>query len=60
MDNAQLKRFHHNRRLQVYMYDFMYVDPDTMPVEEHFTATKTYAVNYKKMSTPGPVPKYCF
>ena len=57
---ANLNRFHHDYRIQVYMYDFMYVDPDTMPVEEHFTATKKYAVNYKKMSTPGPVQKYWF
>ena len=35
-----LKRFHHDLRLQVYMYDFMYVDPQTIPVEDHFTATK--------------------
>ena len=55
---AQLKRFHHNFHLQVYMCDFMYVYPDTMPVEDHFTATKTFVVNYKKMSTQGPVPKH--
>ena len=36
----------------------MYVGPQTMPVEEHFPTTKTCDVNYKKMSTPGPVPKY--
>ena len=57
-ENAQLKRFNHDCRLQVYIYAFMYVDTETMPAENHFTATKTFVENYKKMSTPGPVPKY--
>ena len=35
---AQLNIFHHARRLQFYMYDFMYVDPQKIPVEYHFTA----------------------
>ena len=56
---AQLKKFHHDWRLQVYMYTFMYVDPKTTPVEDHFTATKTFAVNYKKILTPVAVPKHC-
>ena len=29
-----------------------------MPAEEYFTATKIFVDNYKKMSTPVPVPKY--
>ena len=37
---AQLKRIHHDRRLQVYMYYFMYADPDTIPVEDYFTSKK--------------------
>ena len=36
---AQLKRFYHDRRLQVYMYAFMHVDYEKMSVEDHFTAT---------------------
>ena len=40
------------------MYVFMYVDPDTIPVDDHLPYTKTVFVNYKKMSTPGPVPKH--
>ena len=36
---ALLKRFHHDLRLQVYMYVLIYVNPETMPVEEYFTAT---------------------
>ena len=55
---AQPKRFHHNRQLQVYVYDFMYVDPQTMPTEDHFPAIKSFVVNYKKISTPGPIPKH--
>ena len=45
---AQLKCFRHERQLQVYMYAFMYVDPETMTVEGRFTATKTFVENYKK------------
>ena len=37
---AQLKRFHHGHRLQTYMYDFMYIYPETMPVEDYLPATK--------------------
>ena len=55
---AILKRFHSDRRLKVYMYDFMYVNPDSIPVEDYFPETKTFFDKYKKMSTPGPVLKY--
>ena len=54
---AQIKRFHRDHQLKVYMYDFMCFNPDTMPVEEHFPATIVFVANYKKMSSPGPVPK---
>ena len=37
---AQLERFHNFRQLQVYMYDFMYVDPETNTVEDHFPDKK--------------------
>ena len=55
---AKLKIFHHDRRLQVYMYDFMYVDPEKMSAEDHFPATTCLVVNYKKMTTPGTFLKY--
>ena len=55
---AQLNRFHHDLRIQVYMYDFMYIDPEIIPVEDHFPATKIFVVNYNKISTPQPVPKH--
>ena len=55
---AQMKRFHHDCQLQAYMYASMYVDTQTIPVEEHLTAT-IFFVNYKKMSTPEQVPKNC-
>ena len=55
---AILKRFHSDRRLKVYMYDFMYVNPDSIPVEDYFPETKTFFDKYKKMSTPGPVPTH--
>ena len=53
-----MKRFIYELRLQVHMYAFMYVNPETIPVEDYFTATTTFAYNYKKISTTGPVPKH--
>ena len=35
----QMKRFNYDLRLQVYMYDFMYVYTETMAEEEYFIAT---------------------
>ena len=55
---VQMKHFHRNRRLQVHMYDFMYVDIQTIPAEDHFTATKIFVVKYKKISTTGTAPKH--
>ena len=40
------------------MCAFMYVYPQTMSVEDHFIATKTFFVKYREISTPGPVPKH--
>ena len=37
---AQLMRFHHDLQFQLYMYALMYADPETIPVEDHFPATK--------------------
>ena len=54
---AQLKRFHHDCQIQVYMYAFMYVYPETIPMEEHFLSTKTFVVDYNKITTPGTVQK---
>ena len=42
---AQMKSFHRGSRLQVYMYAFMYVDPETMPAEDHVPSTKIFVVN---------------
>ena len=39
------------------MYDFMYVDTETMPEEDYFAATKTFVEKYKKHLTPVPLPK---
>ena len=55
----QLKRFNNDRRLQVYMYAFMYVDHETISVEEIFPDKKNIAENYKKISNPAPVPNHC-
>ena len=54
-----LRRFHHDLRLQFYMYDFMYVDTETIPVEDYFPDTQTSVDKYRKMSTPVPVSKHC-
>ena len=56
---AQLKRFYRDHRLQVYMYNFVYVDPQKMPVGDHLAATKIFFVNYNKMATPLIFPKHC-
>ena len=32
------------------------VDPEKLLAEEKFSCHKTFVDNYKKMSTPGPVP----
>ena len=37
---AQMKRFHCDLLIQVYMYDFMNVNPESMVEEEYFQATK--------------------
>ena len=50
-----MKRCNHDRRLQVL---FMSVDPETIPEEDYFRATKTFVEKYKKTSTPRSVPKH--
>ena len=36
---AQLKKYHNDRQIKVYIYDFMCVDPETMPAEDYFPDT---------------------
>ena len=55
---AQLKRFYHDIRIQVNMYAFVYIYPPKIPMEDHFPATTTFVVNYKKVSTQVTVPKH--
>ena len=55
---AQLKRFHHECQLQVYMYALVYLDPNTMTAEGKFYDTRKTVVNYKKMSTLGPILRF--
>ena len=40
------------------MYAFVYVDTQTIPMEEHFPDTKTFFVSYKDVSNPVPFPKH--
>ena len=54
---AQIKRFHYDRWLQVYMDAFIYVDSDTTEEEEYLPYTKFVVVNYKRRSAPASVPK---
>ena len=49
--------FHYDLQLQVNMYNFVYVNPDTVSEEEFFHLQFVFA-HYKKMSTPVPVPKH--
>ena len=53
-----MKRFHNDRQIQVYMYAFICVKPETIPEEDNFPDTRTFVEKYKKRSTPGPVPKH--
>ena len=55
---AQLKRIYRDNQLQFHMYDFMCVYLEKIPEEDSFPETKTSVENYKKRSTPVPVPKY--
>ena len=55
---AQIKRFYYECTIQVRICDFMQVHPEKMAKEDYFTDTKTFVANYKKMSTPGLVPKH--
>ena len=38
---SQLKRLNYDLRLQLYMYAFMYVDTNKIPVEDYFTYTSS-------------------
>ena len=53
-----MKIFQHEIQLQVYMYALIHADTETITNECYFLATKTFVENYKKMSTPGLVPKH--
>ena len=45
MDKCDLlKRFNRDLLLQVSMYTFVYVNPETMPVEEYFLSTKNLLI----------------
>ena len=39
---SQIKKFHHDCRLQIYMYAFMYIDPEKMVEEDYFQYIKTF------------------
>ena len=45
---AQLSRIHHDHKLQIFMYDFMYVDRNTMPQEDNFTDKKNLLITTRK------------
>ena len=53
-----MKRFHNDRQLKVYMHAFMYVNPEINPEDYYFSGTKIFVEDYKKILTPGPVPKH--
>ena len=55
---AQIESFYHDSRIQVYMYAFVYVDPETMVEKEYFKATKRFVQDYNRRSTPGIFPKH--
>ena len=53
---ALLNRFLYYRRLQVYMYNFICVEPEKMIEVYYFPYAKSFVSNYKIKSTPGPSP----
>ena len=55
---AQIKRFHYDRWLQVYMNAFIYVDTEIIEEDEYLPATKCFVVNYKRSSSPASVPTH--
>ena len=52
-----MKTFFYDRKIQVYMYAFIYDDPNTMSEEDYFPDTKIFFQKCNKISTPVPVPK---
>ena len=42
---SQMKVLHRDLRLQYYMYTFMYVYPQTMPLDYHFIDAEIFVVN---------------
>ena len=40
--NPLMKRFYHEHKIQVYMYDFMYFYPKSMLKEEYFPYTRSF------------------
>ena len=55
---AQIQKFYYDRRLQVYMDAFKYVDTEIIEEEEYLPATKYFVVNYKRRSSPASVPTH--
>ena len=45
---ALMKRFHYDHQLQVYMYAFMYIYPETTQEEDYFPSKFVFVKNYKK------------
>ena len=42
---TQIKRFHYNCQLQVYMYVFIYVNPEKIPDDNLFPSTRSFVKN---------------
>ena len=43
----QIKKFHHGCWFKVYIYNFMYIKPDTISEEEYLTATNVFKTTRK-------------
>ena len=43
----KLKRYNHGYCIQVYMYAFVYIDPDIMTEDDYFPDTNTFVENLK-------------
>ena len=56
---AQIKRFHYERWLQVYMYDFMYVDPEKMKEDEYYHTQIYLLETTRRYQLQDQSPKVC-
>ena len=56
MKNELMQMFHHDHWLKIYVYDFMYIDTETITEEDYIQDNIEFVEYYKKRWTTGSVP----